>query len=272
VRAHTHINRGKELTYTYDMDMERLQRRLRNGATDILDNVPSNKPPVKIERAHELGQESALTYSFFSPELQSETREATESLPNGYHLAHLIAGSKKEGTLHAHDYIIKKDERGVTLLYVDAEHTMGKGKREGILPRMGDIRPKIANLLALKIPNGDEPLEAICLRYRTERLGQDSEFFMPHQQLSLLEEMLEKQALPEALQQKEEEIVFRVHIGARTNLVQSRYTSSKDLETLLTGKANTPFLRGKTQAYSTIAGKFARHMRDGKFKPMRQPA
>lgn len=253
------------------MDMERLHRRLRNGATDILDNVPSTRPPAKIERARESASDNALAHSFFSPELQSETRASTESLPEGYHLAHLIAGSKKEGTLHAHDYIIKKDAAGVTLLYVDAEHTMGKGKREGMLPRMGDIRPKIANLLALTIPNEDGPLEAVCLRYRTERLGQDSEFFMPHQQLSLLEEMLREQTLPESLRTKEEEIVFRVQIGPNTNLVQSRYTSSKDLETLLTGKANTPFLRGKTQAYSTIASKFARHMRDGKFKPMRSP-
>lgn len=251
--------------------MERLHRRLRNGATDILDNVPTTLPPAKVERPHESTRANALAHNFFSPELQSEARASTESLPEGYHLAHLIAGSKKEGTLHAHDYIIKKDAEGVTLLYVDAEHTMGKGKRDGVLPRMGDIRPKIANLLALRIPSGDGSLEAVCLRYRTERLEQDSEFFMPHRQLALLEEMLREQTLPESLRSKEEEIVFRVQIGTTTNLVQSRYTSRKDLETLLTGRANTPFLRGKTEAYGTIAGKFAKHMRDGKFKPMRSP-
>lgn len=251
------------------MDMERLHRRLRNGVTDILDNVPTTHAPILIERSHESVNPVPLTERFFSQELQSEARMSAESFSDGYHLAHLIAGSKKEGTLHAHDYIIKKDGEGITLLYVDAEHTMGRGKRESLLPRMGDIRPKIANLLALRIPtNGGQP-EALCLRYRTERLDQDSEFFMPHQQLALLEELLETGELPGALRKKEQEIVFRVHIGKERSLVQSRYTSQGDIEALFKGSAGTPFLRGKAQAYGTIASKFARHARDGKFKPMR---
>lgn len=249
------------------------ERFFRNVVPDLLDNIPSKKgPSVAVEGIESPDQARPLTERIVPAELRDALASHVEHLPEGMSLARVVVGSVEDGTRHPHDYVIKKTAEDATYYFVDPEHQMGKSKKatNGPQIRKGDLRPKIGNLLALRLKHGSEVPELSILRFRAGAI-QDPHVLKMSRQLEEAKKLLDTDALPSFLDGIENDVTFRLQVSLTGMRAESRYATPEELEQFLHGLTDNASLKGKLWSHEQIMRHFLKHLEAGRFKPVAEP-
>jgi hypothetical protein len=133
---------------------------------------------------------------------------------------------------------LEKMEDGIAnVFFIDPEHVVGRSKKEkgSLLPRRGDIRPRINAMYGATIDeHGDVP-DIVALRYRSnEDSFPEGSFHKFGHQLDMARDLLAGGELPIELQEHEQEITFNFRLrDAEKSTAQARLTSAEQLESFL---------------------------------------
>lgn len=152
-------------------DLGRIRRDLVPAVREIfsIDRIP---PSVDRELSPEESQQ--FINSLIDAELRKELVEGVDSMEEGTHLSRDVVGTPEQGTRHAHDFVVHKEEDRHQLLYIDPEHGLGKNKNTTRFPfRRGDIRPRVNIMYGMEL-HGDGHLQrASLLRYRAAAIPEE---------------------------------------------------------------------------------------------------
>ncbi|MES2014523.1 MAG: hypothetical protein V4437_01775 [Patescibacteria group bacterium] len=248
-------------------------RFVESGIPDLRDNLEAKKAPaMAVQEAGPFANTYKLMERFAPRALQEELLQATAALPNGRHRARLKAGAAEDGTKHVHDYIVDKDETGVAFYFVDPEHMMGANKKRSKikLPRKSDFKPKITNLLGIRI-NTDPAVSSdfFALRFRTDAF-ENHQLFKSDHMLEVAEQVLKTGEIPEMLKGHENEIIWRLSVQSDKAVAQGRYADTKDLTRFLRGETPTAMLRGRIKTQRVLVNRFLRHTQNSTFTPIEE--
>ncbi|TSC80924.1 MAG: hypothetical protein G01um101429_49 [Parcubacteria group bacterium Gr01-1014_29] len=174
----------------------------------------------------------------------------------------ILVGEKEKGTRHPHLFVAERDTDGIQLFFVDPEHAVGK---------QNILRPRIGNLMALRIYNDRSDPELAILRYRTKKIEEkDITVLKLQPQLEAARKLIHNEGVPKFLQGKEEEILFRIVIKQEKGLAQARYTNKKSLQSFLQGGKGSSLLEGKADSQQAIVNRFIQYMEEGRFGKVEQ--
>ena len=126
------------------------------------------------------------------------------------------------------------------------------------------MRPHVATLMAVKLIQGEPITSASIVRFRTATI-EDPYLLKMAQQFEEAQKLLDRRGLPPFLQDKENEVTFRLEVRPDHLEVQSRYATGEQLEQFLEGNVDTTELRGKVWSYAQILEHFQTHLAAGKF-------
>jgi len=253
---------------------ETLKRLEENVVWDVMDAMPADKAPMTVREAIPDGENLPLIDRLFNrSEIrngQAELWASIEPLAPGTYGMRMSVGSNAEGTAHPHFFVIDRDEESARLLFVDPEHYLNRTKRDmKNLVREGDIRPKVCNLMAIRIREGNAPPDIAVTRFRTNEIKNPSDISF-ETQLGVARELFQNQGIPPMLADKEREIIFRLVIEPSSDkpmLIQSRYVKSEDeLKSFLREGSGTPFLEGKRRSFAGLMEEFSAHLKRDEFK------
>lgn len=241
--------------------MTQVERFIKSGIPDFLDNVQRQFEPEVVE------QDSYANEKMLERLLPQEAREQLLALSENFergqdYRAVILVGKKENGTLHPHLFVIQRTEKGIELFFVDPEHNVGKHNL---------LRPKIENLITMKVPQGSEAhSELAILRFRTNNI-KDVTLLKLQPQLEAARTLIDNDGVPQILQEYKNDITLRIVIKEGKTITQSRYTSKKELESFLAGKQGSFALEGKVQSQQAILKRFVEYLQEDKFKKKETP-
>lgn len=246
-----------------------------NVLWDVADGAPSTRAPLKVEVVISPNtSELPIVDYLFNPlndseDFQKRLWKKVQLLSPGSYVTRDYVGDTKEGTAHPHYFVIDRNDKGASLLFVDPEHYLNRSPRKGKIVREGDIRPQVCNLMAVRFQEGQENPDVAMTRFRTATLRDPAQVTF-ETQLQEARNLFENQGVPTQLAGHEEEIILRLVVESSANkpmLLQSRYTDkTKDLQVFLTKGRGTSFLRGKARSFWGLMGEFSAHLDRGEFK------
>jgi|GEM_PF-6775774 hypothetical protein len=181
----------------------------------VIEKFETQRVPDAAERSLTVPEAQQLAASLITPEDREKLDTGIESLSDGKYRMRETAGSREDGNLHVHDFVIEKSGPVARLFFVDPEHAMGKSKNRNTLgiPRRGDLRPQVNVLYSVEMTKGDPVPRIALLRYRGAVIPEDrKELNKPAAQLQMAESMLTTGELPDVLQGHENQITFRLDL------------------------------------------------------------
>lgn len=234
----------------YFSEEQSLGRLRRDYIPALRERFEARKDPLDVERTLSVPEAEKFAQSLISSEVQKLIADFTADLAEGNYRTREVAGEPGDGTRHVHDFVIEKSAADTQLFYVDPEHSMGKNKNSNILgiPRIGDLRPRVNVLYAVRVLPGDLIPEIELLRYRAAAIPPESpELNKPGAQLEMAELLLESGELPSVVKKQEKQITFRLSLRKNNereykSLIQARETSGTEhikniIEHLIKGEA-----------------------------------
>lgn len=247
-------------------------RILTNYIPDLRDNIPHKEAPPLVERAVSSPEQiTPLLERLFTHEgenILAKLSSEMERFPEGTYRARIIVGTVEKASRHPHDFVLDVGSDAKSLYFVDPEHQTGRQKGKGILPRDGDLRPKMTTLLGVRFSSDNAVPDISILRFRAAAIL-DPHLLKMAPQLEMARRLLQTGAVPEEIRGRENEITFRLNIREDNMLAQSRYADKQDLSRLLSGEKSVPALEGKARSYGIIMNHFLEHFRAGKFVPLK---
>lgn len=181
----------------------------------VIEKFETQRIPEAAEQTLTRLEAQQLAATLVTPENRARLDAGIESLPDGKYRMRETAGSREDGNLHVHDFVIEKSAATARLFFVDPEHSMGKSKNRNKLglPRRGDLRPQVNVLYSLELEKGNPIPRIALLRYRGAVIPEDrKELNKPTAQLQMAEAMLTTGELPDVLQGHENQISFRLDL------------------------------------------------------------
>lgn len=253
----------------YTKYMYRPERIIRSIIPDLRDNLPTSKIPASaVQESGPFANTLRLSEKVLPTTTREELISATESVSDGRYRARFKAGSIEKGTLHIHDYILDKVGKERIFSFVDAEHMVGTSKNPGVLPRTGEFRPRIANLLSIRLTEDPAHMEFTSLRFRTNALGENRQLFKSKHLLKELETMVASHSLPPMLAGHENEIIYYLSLRPEMARVQARYSNATDLQAYLQGETRSEMLKGRITTQRAVVDKILRYIQAEKFVPI----
>lgn len=245
----------------------------------LKEKIGFNNPPTSLDREVTESEALHIVESLISrPALQKITAH-TKDLPDGLYSAREVVGVPESATRHVHDFYIEKSGESLDLYYIDPENAMGASRSKVLLPRRGDLRPKVNIIFATRIHGVGQPVPTVSLaRYLSKALDnkQDRTLHKTSQQLELGRKMLQTGKLPEFLgAEKAKHLSFGLDVrpSYTDGLYQLKYSSQEakkeeDLELALNdpsrGKVS---LLGQLSRYTSIMRThFPRLLEEGRFE------
>lgn len=199
----------------------------------LKEKFETKKIPPVTEQTLSVSEAEDFMESLISSENQQLAASLIFELADGAYRAREIAGHPEDGTRHVHDFIIEKTSENIQLFYIDPEHSIGKNKSSNILgiPRLGDLRPRVNVLHALRMLPGNLVPEIELLRYRAAAIPRESiELNKPQAQFEMAKLMLQTGELPAVLRGQEKQITFRLSLRRNDDeyksLMQAREASN----------------------------------------------
>jgi hypothetical protein len=248
------------------------ERLINNYIPDLRDNFRTDMPPpIATEALRNPLEAMPLVERLMPREERAALEAAARSLEPGEYRARIAVGSVEKGTRHPHDFVLDREDGSTSLYFVDPEHQMGKSTNRGFLLRNGDLRPKMSNLVAVRLAADSVIPDISVLRYRAVALS-DPHLLKMGSQLEVAKLMLADTEIPEILREKENEITYRLNVRPDSMLIQSRYASTDDLHRFLQGGVSAKALEGKLHSYRVIMRHFLTHMAAGRFEPLNAEA
>ncbi len=249
----------------------KLKRRVeQNILPDLRDNFAEDYSPTTVMQQLATPEESlAMGDRLFAPETREALLTEAERLADGEYKATIMAGSKKEATLHPHDFYLQKEDDRIQVYFIDPEHAMGKHKRQKDSPliRKGDIRPTTVALLAAELAPDAVPRLSM-LWYRSQAVEHVTDLKMRAQYETAKELLRNNTELPDLLKGKGNEITFQFTTRPEVLVAQARYTSLPELKYFTQGNVDVNgALEGKVSASNIIMRRALGLLRDGAFKP-----
>jgi hypothetical protein len=242
--------------------------------------------PCTVEQTVRAENAEKFSDSLIPSSIRLVLEKALKSMPDGTYRSREIAGSPEDGNRHVHDFIIRKDGVVVELFFIDPEHAMGKSNNTmrlpsttitipNPIPRVGDLRPKVNVLYAVKITAGRTVPDIALLRHRAAAIPESQQALnKPDAQLHIAEEMLISGLSPSFLAGKESEITFRLDMRQKEHDTYSiigtarEASSTKDLTDMIQGELPKSHpIEGQLERFRSIMRThFPAHMRRGTFK------
>jgi len=228
----------------------------KNVIPDISDNL-SSREPLFIEGVGEQGKK--LLERMIPKEKREQLlvmiRDFEEH--SSYQTTTLV-GEKKKRTQHPHLFVIERGDNHIQLFFVDPEHNVGK---------QNTLRPRIGNLMSLKIYEGNSEPELAILRFRTPEIeDKDITLLKIQPQLEAARALIENEGVPQFLEDFREEILFRIVVRHDKSVLQARYTKEQGLKSFLEGGKGSSALEGKVDSQNAIIDRFVRFLEEKKFK------
>ena len=251
--------------------LETLRRVEQNALWDVMDAAPAKEAPLTGEALLPADAPSALASRILNQggkrQGQAELWATAKALTPGTYGMRLDVGKAAEGTAHPHFFVVDRDETSATFLFVDPEHYLNRTKRApGHLVREADVRPKVCNLMAVRLVQGKEPDIAI-VRFRTNELTPADVSF--ERQLAVARDLFLTRGFPPMLEGKEKELVMRLVIAPSSGqpaLLQARYAKdAEELTAFLRGEKGSSFLEGKVRAAAALMTEFSVRLGRGEF-------
>ncbi len=249
-----------------------------NIIPDILENFDRGAPPA-FERTRNSPHEGQKALDLLCPpELREKIARLTEGMESGVYRARIIAGSKEKETSHPHDFIIEKDEKGVTLLFLDPEHHIGtrSSRRswvENLTKLESTLRPPVGNLMMLNLPQ-DASLEVAITRYRTEGVAKTNQHVVTNMEAQYqgAQNLIENKGIPGFLHGHKDAVLFRALVTEETMTLQARGIEEADADSFFSGTPATALLKGKIEAQRGLLHRFLKLLEEGQFEKLPTPA
>jgi len=213
-----------------------ISRILDNVVPDMMDNIPFANPPDIVSTE---ANNHALIERFFPHAQRARLVELAASIPLNDSVGVICnIGKKDNNTGHPHLFEITRTADNILLTFVDPEDSVG---------RHSAFKPRIVNLLAAKISTaGNYETELAVLRFRTPLMqSQDLKMANLHKITSSL---IEDRGLPNILEDKKKEILFRLVSTPQGSEVQARYSAASEMERFVKGGKGSRMLEGKVKA------------------------
>ncbi len=245
----------------------------------LREKIGFNNPPTSLDKEVTENEAKRIIESLISEVALQKIITYTKDLSDGLYSAREVVGLPESATRHVHDFYIEKSGESLDLYYIDPENAMGASRSKVLLPRRGDLRPKVNIIFATRIHGAGQSVPTVALaRYLSKALDDkhDKTLHKTSQQLELGRKMLQTGKLPEFLdKEKAKHLSFGLDIrpSYTDGFYNLRYSSQEakseeDLERTLsdpsTGKVS---LLGQLSRYTSIMRThFPRLLEEGRFE------
>lgn len=258
-------------------DLNRIERDLVPALNEIepTDELPVFGKEYLSDQAFQRVSEMLLPRK-----IRQRLLDAIVGMEDGMYLYREVVGFQEKATRHAHDFVLEISNGNIYFYFVDPEHSMGKGKKEGLVLRRGDLRPKVNILFATSLTSEGEIDRVSLLRYRADAISHEMKrLHKNREQLAIARSLIRDGALPDFLEDSEQNITFRLDMRPDDNhegydaVVQVRSVNDteaveKMIDRLLLGMDLPPQdpLEGYLERYRAIMRThFLRHIESGEY-------
>lgn len=236
---------------------EGLEKFTNNIIPDLRDNFPRLSSLKNWEIADsETDPDAAARVKdrFLSEPQYQRLRSTTDQLPaEGLYEHTWLVGDKTKGTYHPHVFLVDRSGAGSDLFFIDPEHNVG---------RQNLFRPKISNLMAIKLADSYENSEISIIRFSAEGLTPDQ--LKLQQQFQVVRQLGDQDSL-QILEAVPDNVLFHGAIQAHSAKLSARYTNDRKAADFLNGGTGSRALRGKIKANEAIVNRFITYLEEGKF-------
>lgn len=238
---------------------ERMEKITDNIIPDLRDNFPALSNLKQWELSDSEADPSAVSRvkeRFISREQHQQFLSALADIkPGQFYEYTWLVGRKPDGTSHPHVFLAENTGDKFNLFFIDPEHNVGKQNM---------FRPKISNLIAMRIAADYESSEINIMRFNTEGLTPDQ--LKLRQQFAAAKELLDEKHQPAMLENLQNNILFQASIGAHSAILRAKYGNSGKTSEFFGGGAGPRALRGKVRANYAIISRFISYLEEGKLE------